>query len=672
MSLYLKKLKIKLLFKLLIFVLCIISIIRFLIFNITYKLNINDGLDKGIITSITKKEDYTVLNIKSKINYRAYISNNNGLNIGDIIKFKYINKNVDNNTIFNIFNYKKYLKSKNIKQVISIKQYKKINTNKLYRFKGKLFDYILSKKSKNYILTFLYGDKNSLDIDVKYSYNNNGISHLLCVSGFHIVFIFNLLNRFIKKIFNNNNVFNIIILLIISFIYLFLTNYMIALFRAILMYFFIYFNKKFNININSIYYFFITLFLSVSMFPNELYNVGFYYTFILTFFLLTSKYDLNNIFKVSIYLYIVSMPITIYLNYSINLLSILYSILFSFFVCYILYPLSFLALFFGFFDFILYKLSLIFESVNLYLDNINIFRIVFCKTNIFIIIFIYITLFIFIYTKYKYLFIFNVLLLLYMIFGKYLNSNTYIYFIDVKQGDMSLIINKHYNSVTLIDTGGIINNKYLKYSVKQFLYSKGIDKIDNLILSHGDFDHMGEAINLVNNIKVEKVVFNCGAYNDLEKELIKVLDKKKIKYYSCIKELSIDKNKLYFLQTKEYDNENDNSNVIYTDINNYKFMFMGDASTITEKEIMSKYNLTNIDVLKVGHHGSKTSSSEDFIDKINPRYSVISVGKNNRYGHPNKEVLENLNNSKIYRTDEVGSIMFKIKNSKLKIDTCSP
>ena len=177
---------------------------------------------------------------------------------------------------------------------------------------------------------------------------------------------------------------------------------------------------------------------------------------------------------------------------------------------------------------------------------------------------------------------------------------------------------------------------------------------------------------MVNNFKVEKVIFNCGTYNDLEQELIKVLDKKKIKYYSCIKELNIDKNKLFFLQTKEYDNENDNSNVIYTELNGYKFMFMGDASIITEKEIMNKYNLSDIDVLKVGHHGSRTSSSKEFINEINLKYSVISVGKNNRYGHPNKELLNNLENTKIYRTDQDGSIMCKIKNNKLKIETCSP
>ena len=162
---------------------------------------------------------------------------------------------------------------------------------------------------------------------------------------------------------------------------------------------------------------------------------------------------------------------------------------------------------------------------------------------------------------------------------------------------------------------------------------------------------MGEAINLVNNFKVEKVIFNCGEYNALEKELMKVLNKKKIPYYSCLKELNINDNKLYFLHTKEYANENDNSNVNYIEISDYKFLFMGDASVTTEKEILDKYNLPNIDVLKVSHHGSKTSSGKNFIDEISPKYSIISVGKNNRYGHPNKEVLENLDNSKIYRTD---------------------
>ena len=189
---------------------------------------------------------------------------------------------------------------------------------------------------------------------------------------------------------------------------------------------------------------------------------------------------------------------------------------------------------------------------------------------------------------------------------------------------------------------------------------------------HGDADHMREADYLIKNFKVEKVIFNCGEYNNLESDLIKVLDEKNIDYVSCVRKLDIGGYELKFLNTREYDNENDNSSVIYFDYNNYKFLFMGDAGVEKEKDILDKYNIDDIDVLKVGHHGSKTSSSKEFINEINHKYSIISVGKNNRYGHPNKEVLNNLNNSKIYRTDQDGSIMFKIKNNKLKIETCSP
>jgi len=192
------------------------------------------------------------------------------------------------------------------------------------------------------------------------------------------------------------------------------------------------------------------------------------------------------------------------------------------------------------------------------------------------------------------------------------------------------------------------------------------------ISPHGDYDHMGEAIDLVNIFKVEKVIFNCGPYNDLEQELIKVLDKKKVPYYSCIKELNIDDDKLYFLNNKDYGNENDNSSVIYTELNNYKFLFMGDAGVDVEEDLIEKYNLNNIDVLKVGHHGSRTSSGKNFIDEINPKYSIISVGKNNRYGHPNDNVLENLEGTIIYRTDIDGSVMFEIKKNKLEVETCTP
>ena len=97
---------------------------------------------------------------------------------------------------------------------------------------------------------------------------------------------------------------------------------------------------------------------------------------------------------------------------------------------------------------------------------------------------------------------------------------------------------------------------------------------------------------------------------------------------------------------------------------------MGDAEIDKENDILDKYNLSNIDFLKVGHHGSDTSSSKEFVNVIKPKYSLISVGKNNRYGHPKNSVLDTLKNSKIYRTDENGSIEIKINRNKYKIKTC--
>ena len=386
------------------------------------------------------------------------------------------------------------------------------------------------------------------------------------------------------------------------------------------------------------------------------------------------KTYINKLFMTSLISFVVSIPITLYSFNSLNLLSIIYNLFYVPFISIIVFPLSMITFIFPFFKNIFGFVTNILESSSYSLNKISFFKVTFQSNSIYLYLTYTILIIIFMYGLRKKIIIYKLLIFILLIFHycqPIIFNYNYLYILDVGQGDSSLLhIN---NKSVLIDTGG---NKKKQIIVQNIiiptLKKRGINKIDYLIVTHGDFDHMGEAINLVNNFKVEKVIFNCGEFNDLEKKLIKVLDKNKVKYYSCIKELNIDNNKLYFLQTKEYDNENDNSNVIYTELNGYKFMFMGDAGVEKEKDIIDKYNLSNIDVLKVGHHGSKTSSGKEFINEINPKYSIISVGKNNRYGHPNKEVLSNLDGSKIFRTDQDGSIMFRIKNNKLKIETCSP
>ncbi len=621
---------------------------------------------------------FKTINEKESFNYK----------IGDKVKVQGILKEPSNNSVPNTFNYKKYLNHKGIKYIINIENISLIKSNKniFYKIKNSIITRISNIKNNEYLYAFILGKSSYIDSEVYNNYKINGVTHLFALSGLHVSMFSSFLLFIFNKLKTDERLSFILVSLFLLF-YSFIASFTPSILRAMI--FFI------LSSINNIYYFYIkpknllylTYIILVLINPNYMYNVGFLLSFTITYFILifNENYKVNNkiisILVISIISLISSLPIIINMAYEVNIIGFLNNIIFIPLVTYIIFPFSLICVLFPFLSNILEFFTNLMEYISSYSSNILNLTIIFSKINIIEII-IYYLLLILIMKKKNKLIILYIAFIIYFYIKPNFDKNDYIYFIDVGQGDSTLL--KLNNKSILIDTGGIISYKesdewkkrnkefnLMKDSIILFFKSKGIHKIDYLIITHGDYDHMGDAINLVKNFKVEKVILNCGSYNNLEKELIKVLDKKKIKYYSCIKELNINNNKLYFLQTKEYDNENDNSNVIITELDGYKFMFMGDASVTTEKEILNKYNLSDIDVLKVGHHGSKTSSSIEFINEINPKYSIISVGKNNRYGHPNEEVLNNLQDSKIYRTDQDGSIMFKIKNNKLKIETCS-
>ena len=606
------------------------------------------------------------------------------LHLGDTITFSGTFMEVSNNTIPNTFNYKNYLYNKKIYYTFTANSINITSNNKniFYSIKDFLLKRIYNSDNVDYLLTFILGDKSLLSGEEYSNFQSNGIAHLLAISGMHLGVLLSLLNFCLKRIKDN---YKLIILSILLLIFAFLTGFTASVLRVTLFFILSSINKKYNLRYNSIQILLITAYILLIINPFIIYDLGFIYSFAVSFGIIyhqdkiTGNY-FSKLFKISLIAFLFSLPINALVNYEVNLTSLISNMLFVPLISIIVYPLALVT-------FILPFLSPLFSfvlKITIYLNTIFSKLAIIInipKMPIILVILFFICLIIL--KNNKKVTIFLILIVLICKVIPLFDNSYYVYYLDVGQGDSSVLISPHHKDTALIDTGGkvLFNQEswmkssktyYLSDNTIKFLKSIGITKLEYLIITHGDYDHMGEAINLVNNFKVEKVIFNCGEFNDLELELIKVLDKKNIKYYSCINELNVDKNKLYFLNTKEYDNENDNSNVIYTELDGYKFMFMGDASITTEKEIMNRYNLPNIDVLKVGHHGSKTSSSKEFIDEINPKYSIISVGKNNRYSHPNKETLDSLKESKIYRTDQDGSIIFKIKNNKLKIETCSP
>lgn len=645
---------------------------------------------EGIVKRISIKDNRVEIYVNNKetiIGNYYYedvkeISNFNDIKLGDRIIVYGNLKKANNNTIPNLFNYKKYLSTNGIFYLMTIDKFEKVgnNTSIIYYIKNKLIGRINNiKKSGSYVKTFVLAI-NEIDKDVRSSYQYNGISHLFSISGMHITLFATFLLGTMNKI-SYNRYFNYFIVNLFLIFFMALVGFTVSSVRSVLMFILFSINKLFNLKIKSLDIMLMVLIILLLINPFYLYSVSFLFSYIISTGIVMANRNIKIIKKklaknlyISFICFTFSLPICINYFNQVNVLSFVLNLFFIPLVSNIIFPLSIVCLFVPKIDTILYLFIGIMEKCSLFVSNISMFVISFPKVGIVLVIIYYVILVVSLYKPKMYI----VVMLLIILFKNisYFDSDLRVLVFDVGQGDSILVSFPNNGGNVLIDTSGDTMNYESSNNVGNkiipYLKTVGITKIDYLVVSHGDFDHMGEAINLVNNFKVDNVVFNCGEYNNLEKNLIMVLNKKNIKYYTCIRELRISKYKMQFLNTREYDNENDNSSVVYFNYDGYKFLFMGDAGVEKEKDILEKYNISDIDVLKVGHHGSKTSSDKKFIDEIKPKYSIISVGKYNRYGHPNREVLNNLTSTKIYRTDEAGSIMFKIKKDKLQIETCSP
>ena len=249
-------------------------------------------------------------------------------------------------------------------------------------------------------------------------------------------------------------------------------------------------------------------------------------------------------------------------------------------------------------------------------------------------------------------------------------------------GDSTLIVTPK-NKTILVDGGGRENYDTGEKILIPFILNKQILHIDYIIISHFDLDHVGGLFTIIEKMSVGKVIISKQVEDSINyKRFKEIVKEKNIKVNVVGKGSKIQiEEDLYFDVLWPNNSKlisenllNNNSIVCKLNYKNFSMLFTGDIEDIAEKEILIQYKdnlqILNSTILKVGHHGSKTSSIKNFVEIIKPKEALIGVGENNKFGHPNEEVIDRLNaiGSTIYRTDQMGEIIINIKkNGKYKI-----
>ena len=673
----------------LIFLLSVIYTAIFINIKHEFKLNLNSKILIGRVESISLSGNKLSLIVKNKEKVKAtyYLTNKDEIHLikqihlGDKVRLEgEFSLPLTNKDEYS-FDYERYLKTKKIYYLFKIEKLSVISSSKNIFLHIK--EFVINRCKDKYLKVFILGDKSSLDSSVVRTYQDLGISHLFAISGMHVSLLSTMLLKLLKwlKVKEDNR---LKIVSCILLFYLFLTTFSVSILRAVLFFICFSFNKIYYTYIDSKNIFLLVAAISLFINPFYIYDVAFIYSYSISFSLIIMANFINSfksyfksLFVTSIISFLVGIPTSLYFFNQLNFLSIIYNLFYVPFISYIVFPLALIS-------FLVPQVLKVFElSVSFLeftastLSKITFSKLIFCSCNI-LIYFIYIILIIcilkLISSSNKKVVLIFILLLVFHYFIPTLFDKNYLMMIDVGQGDSILIHSKGKNM--LIDTGGIetYQNKSFKSSNDSkvvinttipLLKKLGISKIDYLVLTHGDFDHAGEAINLIRNFNVDKIYLNQGKFNSLEKKII--MNHKKT--FQIAKNDLIKLGRISLIElNKAFDDENDSSTILLMYYKNLKILLTGDASIKSEKYILDTYDLGHVDILKLGHHGSKTSTGEALLKEIRPSLGLISCGKNNKFNHPHKVTIEKLKKYKIryLRTDIEGSI--KINLDTLKIN----
>ena len=509
------------------------------------------------------------------------------------------------------FDYSNYLKGKNIYyQIYKPEIIRNGNEFSIYKLrdivKNKIEKYPLI--SKKYLSALIVGDKQYFSQDEMSLVSELGISHLLAISGLHV----GLLCLGLEKLTSNK-----VIIAGIIFIYMLVAGFSPSITRAGMMYILSISLKRYHYsNLDALSMVFLGYFI---MNNNVVYDIGFQLSFLVTLSIILTRP--TNLFKVSIIAQLVTLPLLINMYNQINIITVFVNIYFIMLMSYVILPLSFMN-FLVDIDFLYSEVVKVFDKIILLSSDFN--MIIHIRNVEPLMTVVYYLLII---RKPK----LGLILISFLLF---LPPKQGIYFLDVGQGDSTLIVKE---DVVLVDTGGRVGKDITLRNVVPLLKSIGVRDIDYLVLTHEHYDHYGGYSEILDSFNVKNIVIS--KFSDFDFSYPNTLKLEQGDTFSTFEVLA---------PGKVYSSVNNHSLVLKVYYQGKSIILMADTEL---KEAYGK-----VDILKLGHHGSNTSLNEEMFAEFNPDEVIISVGRNS-YGLPNSEVLEIVASAMKYRTDRDGTII---------------
>ncbi len=673
----------------------------------------NPSYSKYVLIADYTKINGTTYHIKEKV--LLNINGKKAFKEGDKVKGVGVVKRPKANTNPRLFNYRLYLKTQNINLIIYSKDYSiyLLSRNNLNFFEYNaqiirktflnVLDTTLSEENSSIIKSIILGESSYLDKNTLNSFREMGISHVLAVSGLHIGII-SAFFLFIFAILRLDKRLSTIITIILIWSYGYIVEFPPSVLRASIIFTVLMISnlnfRRYDV-VNGILF---GAFILLIFKPLWIFNIGFQLSFVsaLLLVLFTKRIELllklnNKIGKLISPVLAVQIGILPLLAYHFNNISLIaiitnlvlvpilsFSVIGGFILIFVSYLNINIALFLGallntilnltrfvmnFFDMFPYKALTLpqpsFESIIYYYLAVFIL-LSYIKLDLLSV-------------KIKKAFLISTLFtILLIVFYITLQNNVEIEFLDVGQGDCSLI-NLNNEKFFLIDTGGSLTGEFDigENILYPYLVKKGIFTLDGVFISHFHEDHCEALLKLIERLKIKNIFISYeNIQNDLYLDIIKKAAEKdipvkiltrgdKIKVTKSVSFEVLYPNK--DINKSRYENENNLSMVLLLEVYGKKVLFTGDIESEVEKIVSSQNNI-DIDILKIPHHGSNTSSTEEFLKSVKPEYGIISVGIN-YFGHPSEEVLKRYkkHNIKIYRTDKDGLVTIQITPSKYKI-----